>query len=226
VANGWTTGCERCHSASGWSGASFSHSFFPLAGGHAGQQCTDCHTTGQLVSIPSTCVSCHLADYQGAPGHVSQAFSQDCIRCHTIHGWTGANFNHDFFPLVGGHSGLDCTRCHTGGTFTKIPSDCFSCHQDDYQRAPDHATLGFPTDCTGCHTVSAWEPASFTHRFPLRGPHDESCGTCHNAGTTTTFTCLVCHEHSKTRMDDKHKEENGYSYDSQACYRCHPNGRH
>jgi hypothetical protein len=26
-------------------------------------------------------------------------------------------------------------------------------------------------------------------------------------------------------MDDKHKEENGYVYESNACYSCHPNGR-
>jgi hypothetical protein len=27
-------------------------------------------------------------------------------------------------------------------------------------------------------------------------------------------------------MDDKHRNRNGYRYDSLACYQCHPNGRH
>ena len=160
VANGWTTNCQRCHAATGWSGASFSHDFFPLVGGHAGRECRDCHTGGRFVAIPSDCVSCHLDDYQTAPGHVAQGFSQNCTRCHTTFGWTGANFNHDFFPLVGGHAGLECIRCHTSGTFVKISSNCFSCHQDDYQRAPDHAALQFPTDCTRCHTINAWRPAN------------------------------------------------------------------
>ena len=69
-------------------------------------------------------------------------------------------------------------------------------------------------------------PASYTHSFPLTGPHDLSCTSCHDTGTTSAFNCLNCHEHSQTRMDDKHSEVRDYRYASNACYQCHPNGRH
>ena len=68
------------------------------------------------------------------------------------------------------------------------------------------------------------EGARFNHRFPLRGDHNVDCNACHVGGNTASFNCLVCHDHSKSRMDDKHKERDGYSYNSNACYQCHPRG--
>jgi hypothetical protein len=120
---------------------------------------------------------------------------------------------------------LSCSRCHTSGTVGPIPSSCYSCHQADYQGAPNHASLGYPTDCTDCHTRSSWAATAFNHRFPLRGPHNKPCSTCHQGGNFASFTCLVCHEHRQSAMDSKHREVNGYSYSSQACYQCHPSGK-
>ena len=38
--------CESCHTVVTWAGADFAHDQFPLAGGHLGLQCINCHTSG------------------------------------------------------------------------------------------------------------------------------------------------------------------------------------
>ncbi len=38
------------------------------------------------------------------------------------------------------------------------------------------------------------------------------------------FSCINCHEHRKSKMDDEHKNVPGYLYESTKCYQCHPNG--
>jgi hypothetical protein len=223
AAMGWLSSCERCHIPTTFGAAGFVHGFFPLSGGHAGVACTDCHGSGPIGPISRDCNSCHSDDYQTAPNHVAGSFSTNCEQCHTTQTWQGAVFNHSFFPLTLGHSGLDCSDCH-GATPGPRASDCNSCHSDDFASAPDHASLGFPRSCEQCHTTQRWTGAAFSHRFPLRGEHDVSCTVCHDSGSTKVYNCLSCHEHSKSRMDDKHKGRNGYSYDSASCYRCHPRG--
>jgi hypothetical protein len=94
---------------------------------------------------------------------------------------------------------------------------------------PNHAAAGFPTTCDSCHRATdlSWQQGRFTHRFPITsGPHRQTCTSCHQSDSSfATFTCVTCHEHSRDRMDDKHKERAGYRYDSLACYSCHPTGR-
>jgi hypothetical protein len=115
------------------------------------------------------------------------------------------------------------------GRFQGTPTDCFSCHQDDYNRAqPDHRASGFPTTCQNCHSTTRWEGASFNHPFPLTGPHGgRSCGECHpNQSNFRQFTCTTsCHP--RNEMDDEHDDDDarGYVYESNACLRCHPDGR-
>jgi len=222
--NGWISDCQKCHQPSSWSGAFVPHDFFPLAGGHAALDCTQCHVGGVFTGLSSDCYSCHSANYQAAPAHVASNYSHDCTQCHSISGWLPAVFDHAFFALTGGHAGLDCSRCHVGGVYTGLSPDCYSCHSANYQSAPDHVAMAFPHDCMQCHTTSAWIPANFQHNFPLTGPHNVSCIECHTSGNTQVFNCLTCHE--KTTTDEHHKEVSGYSYTSQACYQCHPNGTH
>ena len=38
------------------------------------------------------------------------------------------------------------------------------------------------------------------------------------------FDCLDCHDQGDT--DNDHDEVSGYSYNSLACYQCHPDGDH
>jgi len=225
IAGNFSQNCEQCHATTAWLPAAFDHTLFPLTAGHAGLACSQCHASGVYTGLPSDCNSCHSANYQTAPNHVAGNYPRNCEQCHGTAAWLPATFDHAFFSLTGGHAGLDCSQCHGGGVYTGLSTDCFSCHSADYQAAPDHANLGFPTDCAACHSITAWTPSSFRHSFPLSGPHNRSCTECHTTGTTQTFTCLECHEHSRNKMADKHSGVSGYSYASPACVRCHPNGR-
>jgi len=226
VTSGFSQNCEECHGATTWVDWSFDHGFFPLSGAHNVVQCLACHTSGTYGTIPVDCFSCHDNDYQQAPGHAG-AFPTTCEDCHTVTTWQNATFDHSFFALHGGHNGLQCVACHTSGVYATIPADCFSCHQSDYTGAPDHQTLNFPHDCESCHDTSNWQNTNFFHSFPLSGPHGgNDCSECHISGTTEEFSCYgTCHEHSQSKMNDKHSEESGYAYDFQLCLSCHPDGR-
>jgi len=127
---------------------------------------------------------------------------------------------------------LDCIACHDQG-YMGTPTDCIACHESDYNNAdPNHAAAMFPTDCTLCHTTVGWEPSTFDHDglyFPIysgrhRGEWD-TCQDCHIGGNFQTFECIDCHEHNQADTDDEHDEVNGYVYESQACFSCHPDGR-
>jgi len=226
LASNFPQTCETCHTTTTWLDATFDHGFFPLTGGHNGITCVACHTTGVFGTIPADCFSCHQNDYQQAPGHAG-SFPTTCQDCHAVTTWLDAAFDHGFFPLNGGHNGLECVACHTTGVYGTIPSDCFSCHQNDYTGAPEHQALNFPHDCESCHNTNNWQDVNFFHGFPLRGPHDKPCLDCHDGGTTNDFSCLgACHEHRVDKMDDKHKAVSGYAYDFNLCLSCHPDGRH
>lgn len=105
----------------------------------------------------------------------------------------------------------------------------------DYNSAtnPNHASEIYPTDCAMCHTTSAWDPSSFNHdaqHFRIySGTHNgkwDTCTECHTvAGDYSTFSCIDCHEHdNQNSVNNDHNGVSGYSYNSNACYNCHPNG--
>lgn len=221
---------------------------FPLTGAHLNTPCESCHRTeagGFLSAVPRDCVSCHRSamDAAAASGVDHSTFPRDCTQCHTTLAWAGGtNFDHvavsGGYVLEGAHAVQRCEACHVRPGFTlrfaPAPAsnqDCFACHAQDYQA--EHAGQGYPTTCTDCHTVRSWA-STFDHdarEFPIySGAHRgqwQSCATCHvTPGTFSDFTCLSCHEHSQASMDDKHSGRSGYSYQSQACYSCHPRGRH
>ena len=54
-------------------------------------------------------------------------------------------------------------------------------------------------------------------------PRQFACAQCHTTPSYQVFTCLTCH--GKADMDSKHRNRNGYRYDSLTCYGCHPTGR-
>ena len=233
---GYSTDCESCHgnSADTWTGAKVDHSNFPLNGKHKTADCSDCHKNGQYTGTPQECSGCHMAEYNATtdPNHQAAGFSTDCVTCHGTGAvsWEGAVFDHNqFWPLKGAHTGLDCSTCHSAGY--DLPTDCYGCHQQDYQNAkdPDHKSAGFPTTCESCHFSShvSWSQAVFNHQFPIySGNHRGlSCTECHLTANFQVFSCLDCHEHNKNDMDKEHHDVGGYSYNSQACYTCHPTGR-
>ena len=192
--------------------------------------CVSCHTNGYTGGTPTTCVGCHLPNYNATtnPNHLANKFSTDCSTCHNITAWSPAPlFNHNTattFSLTGAHIGVACISCHTNG-YKTIPTTCVSCHLTDYNAAtnPIHKTNAsvFTTNCTSCHNVNAWSPAPlFNHTsfFPIKsGRHNGvACATCHtNSANYMIFTCITasCHGSAHNR-----------SQGSNGCYSCHPKG--
>lgn len=240
--------CARCHGARsflerGPMVRAHRLTRFPLTGSHATLDCETCHpVTSQghmrFVGVRAECGACHLQEYQAAPDHVASAFPLQCQSCHSTMTWSGARFDHRStgFPLTGAHVGVACARCHGDGVYRGKPTDCASCHMDDYNSAsPDHRAAGFTTGaCATCHSTQSWSGADFNHDqnwFPIHsGAHQgrwSACSDCHTSPTDFgQFTCLSCHPHSdRAETDGHHNEVSGYRYDSPGCYSCHPRGR-
>lgn len=83
VHNGTQPNCSACHTQHFWEATHFRHSLtrFPLRGSHRTLDCNECHTNGIYKGLSTTCVSCHLSDFQANPvPHVSGNTS--CTDCH------------------------------------------------------------------------------------------------------------------------------------------------
>lgn len=241
--------CKRCHTPVSWVVNDITgmhqRSRFPLVGAHQTADCYDCHTNAasdflNFAPLGTLCNDCHNTDYTSAknPDHVKGNFSTDCSLCHSIYSysWSGAGFSHQFFPLTQGHEISDCSRCHKSPDYSSTSPVCASCHQTNYNGTtnPNHSTLGFSTNCTDCHTTNpGWKPAQYrdhdSKSFPIySGTHNgewNSCGDCHpNPASYAQFTCIDCHEHNQSDMDEEHQGVSGYAWNSPACLGCHPNG--
>lgn len=240
--------CARCHTPENWLVDNITElheqNGFPLLGAHAVINCGQCHSSETVVRfdrLGNECIVCHLEMYDATtePNHRDAGYSDNCIECHDISGfdWSVININHDFFPLRKGHEISDCTKCHAPGTFSNTPSDCVACHQADFDATtdPDHKASNFPTDCDACHTIDpGWSAANFTQHdseyFPIfSGKHNgewNDCIECHTTpGDFKAFSCTDCHEHNDAgKLANKHDEVSDYSFSSDACYSCHPNG--
>jgi hypothetical protein len=224
--------CAGCHTINGWHPASFDHNLsgFPLTGAHASVNCAQCHVNGQYAGTPSACFDCHEANYNGTtnPNHVTGNFDHNCATCHTTSGWSPATFDHSqsAFPLTGAHVAVSCTQCHIGGQYAGTPTDCYSCHQQDYEgaTAPDHVAGQFSHDCAECHTTAAWQPSTFDHNqttFPLTGAHlTTSCQACHVNGQYpgTPTDCWACHQTDFEGVQDPDHVTGNFSH---ACAQCH-----
>lgn len=158
------TTCAQCHNQRVWEPvglvADHARTRFPLTGRHALLQCETCHqraTVGDYRGTPAECHFCHQRDVATAfPNHRINGWTRDCERCHTPADWTAPGFNHQAFPLAGGHAGVDCLSCHAGGRFRGTPRDCFQCHRADYLAAPGHVAENRSTSCVDCHTIQGW----------------------------------------------------------------------
>ena len=113
-----------------------------------------------------------LARTRPGPAFHQALTTTDCLACHTGHAGprlshlSGPRFSHDL--LKPGIRPL-CATCH-------VP--------------PDNALhRGVQGNCSSCHTPRAWTPATFDHQrfFPLTGPHNARCATCHTGGDSPVF---------------------------------------
>jgi hypothetical protein len=212
-----TFACENCHIADSWKEmpvpAKFDHkkTGFALKGQHDQVKCMECHTslTFKFKKSSSRCADCHEDVHRGELGPT-------CDRCHSPQSWLVPDMIQRHastrFSLVGMHATVPCQECHTNeqkNEFTGLRTDCFGCHQNDYNAttAPSHRQAGLGTDCQSCHAVNAvtWGVSgvafggSFDHAktgFPLVGAHAAiACVQCHagNKFLPTATTCTSCH---------------------------------
>ncbi len=243
--------CLGCHDGVDRFGKAFSHArfAFTLSGKHAGVACDKCHnhalSLADFASAPKDCFACHK---QNDPH--SGSFGQDCSACHTVAGWTPANFDHNLaaFKLTGAHAKVPCAQCHVNNVFKGTPTDCNSCHKQN-----DAHNGQFGTDCGACHRATSWNDVTFDHNksnFPLTGAHASvACVKCH---TSTPFTglstaCVSCHADpawhagvlgtdcaschttsawSPAQFNRPHPsfgEEGGINHGGATCLTCHPN---
>jgi hypothetical protein len=238
--------CDKCHSPGHWvplsSEKEFHHimTYFPLLGQHLNADCIQCHIGNsiekrhQFSKVNSDCITCHLDIHDGS-------FGETCSSCHTEKSWNHVNkwSGHEFtnFPLIGAHNRIDCFICHKNPVADLISSECISCHASDFNSAMVSGKHPDNEFCDQCHNSRSFSPTDMGRHdilfFPINsGEHKgewSSCvAECHiNPSDYSDFSCGlngVCHEHRKSEMDDEHDDEYGYSYESTACFSCHPNG--
>ncbi len=234
--------CAECHDAGGWSPARrFNHDStdYPLTGEHADVRCAACHATPEAGSRPRAdgsrlprfapqphqqCSACHADPHQGR-------LSARCSECHVTRGFgvlDRREFNHTLtrYPLQGRHRSVGCDGCHGRDMATPRPASatCAACHAD--RHAGEARRDGAPVDCSACHGVSGFSPATFTvaqhaaTAFPLGGRHATvACAKCHAPqGTTIPLRpaatgCASCHA-------DPHADQ----LRGRRCEECHGDG--
>ncbi len=224
--------CQNCHdlTSSSWATVNVVHDFFPLVGGHAISDCFACHTQGSgFAGLSPDCISCHQDDYNSVqdPNHITGNFPTNCTICHTIYGWSPANFDHNAtaFPLTGKHITVDCQECHSTG-YTGTPTDCYSCHRQDYENTndPNHVARGYSTDCTDCHNTNDWDDVeNFDHNitpFPLTGAHITTmCIECHEQGfSNTPLQCIGCHQDEFNNTQDPNHVSSNFPTECTVCH--------
>lgn len=191
----------------------------PLIAGHRDLEtdCFACHTSFSGTPA-SKCIDCHKVEQIGRfttkgeakTGNVTKvAFHQklsqaECVACH------------------GDHEGVVKYRRATG-RFSHamlepvLLKQCATCHTAPRDKL--HGQIG--SDCANCHRPERWKPATFDHArfFILDRDHNVACATCHTGTDYKQYTCYGCHEHSRAKIAEEHREEGIRDFEN--CVRCH-----
>ncbi|MCX6149434.1 MAG: hypothetical protein NTX22_02795 [Ignavibacteriales bacterium] len=228
--------CAKCHEPTSWLVRNINelHQLgrFPLVGKHISARCEQCHIQINELKFPqmgTRCFDCHSSDYYSAksPNHVDGNFSRECQDCHQLSDvqWNVSQFAHNFFPLVGGHNVKTCFSCHQQNKFTGLSKECITCHRSNFEAAknPDHIANNIPIKCENCHSINAWQPASFNHAlttFPLTGAHiNTQCTQCHISGYGKISTdCYSCHKPDYDNSKNPAHKTAGFSTTCNSCH--------
>ncbi len=164
ISQGFSQDCSQCHrqTASDWSSGEIVHSFFPLEQGHHISDCTQCHKSPVYSEVNTTCVQCHLTEYNNAFNPDHRLFPDQCNLCHDLTpGWRPAKLaDHDSkFPIYSGKHKNEwdqCIDCHTTpGDF--IAFSCVQCHEHNNagKLANEHDEVSgyqfVSSACYSCH---------------------------------------------------------------------------
>lgn len=157
AAAGFPQDCSICHTTTSWAGAVFDHSKtpFPLTGAHLTAPCASCHLNNNYSTTPTDCYSCHSAEYKSttSPNHAAAGFPTTCQTCHTTTAWTGATFNHTWFPMNHGNAQGVCSTCHTNPNDYSV-FQCTNCHlkpQTDARHTGVRNYVYNSANCYACH---------------------------------------------------------------------------
>jgi hypothetical protein len=127
------------------------------------------------------------------------------------------------FSLAGGHSRLECHRCHgSRGDLTGFGQLCDTCHRQDDVHA---GSLG--PKCAECHSQRAFAPSYFSHTsvgYSLVGAHRMlSCKQCHSAGNYMGLSgeCVSCHLDDSIRAGKTLGFLHGEIFIQNPCLNCH-----
>ncbi len=219
--------CEQCHTAENWKPSTFKHATtgFELLGSHATVNCSDCHTSN-VTNAVQDCYACHQSNFETTqnPNHQTLVLSQQCEQCHTAENWKPSTFKHATtgFELLGSHATVNCSDCHASNVTNAVP-DCFSCHEEQYNIAPDHLSDGFPKECELCHNTVTWIEVTFDHDatdFPLTGAHlNSDCSSCHANGYSNISTeCSSCHQTNFDNTTNPSHKTLGLSVNCEVCH--------
>lgn len=95
---------------------------------------------------------------------------------------------------------------------------------------PNHVSVQFRNDRAPCDTASGWRSSTFDDQdyFPIySGNHNGERNTCSDRHTNSAdhrvFACINCHS-NQSQLANQHSGEQGYSFNNNACFNCHPNG--
>ena len=93
---------------------------------------------------------------------------------------------HEFFPLTGQHTQIECEACHAEGVYDGTANECETCHADE---KPDPHYTG---DCAACHSTYDWDDISFDHMLASAA----DCASCHLDDKPENHfagQCSACH---------------------------------
>jgi Cytochrome c7 and related cytochrome c len=157
---GFPTTCQACHDTTLWTNGTFNHNTttFPLTGFHVQVPCASCHVNNNYTTLPTDCYGCHKADYLATTNPIHTAaptvFTTACATCHTTTAWTGANFNHTWWPMTHGGANSVCATCHTNPNDYTV-FQCTNCHGGGNEANFQHPTVsGYvynSVNCYQCH---------------------------------------------------------------------------
>lgn len=181
--------------------------------------CFACHAPF-FGSVPEKCISCHkvaeigLKTTEGLPiagekknvAFHQELIEEDCVACHSDHNGVMA-----FRPIS-----------RFGHELVSLPmrEACDSCHANP----GDSLHRKIEGNCSECHSIEAWKPATFDHDefFRFDRHHPAECESCHIDNDYARYTCYGCHEHSRSNIREEHFEEGIFNYEK--CVECHRSG--
>lgn len=197
ITNGASKHCDDCHNNNSFVPSDFTfekHNLakFKIEGTHLAVPCKNCHMTDakwKFINSRTECVDCH-SNFHGKEIIEKYLPSAKCQSCHKISQWNEVSFDHSKteFNLLGKHSNILCSVCHTpkGKTsksemvFASLVNDCLTCHNDVHYGQFREPKRNY---CLRCHDFDSWKPVKFNHAnaaFVLTGGHEKvSCVKCH-----------------------------------------------